>query len=98
MSVKMTDTIHSDDSGCLKFQPLALASDITANPIKAPTIACVPETGIFMNVANDCQQADPIIAENKDQRNGSACSEDKVTRSVDPWLIAFQPLKQFGHL
>ena len=76
----MTDTIHSDDSECLKFQPLALASDITANPIKAPTIACVPETGIFIKVANDCQQADPIIAENKDRRNISVCFEDKATR------------------
>ena len=100
MSVKMTNTILSDDSGCSKLQPLALASDITANPIKAPTIACVPETGILMKVANDCQQAEPIIAENKDRQNGSVCFEDKATRewSVDPWLIACQPLKQFGHL
>ena len=76
----MTDTIHSDDSECLKFQPLALASDITANPIKAPTIACVPETGIFIKVANDCQQADPIIAKIRDRQNCLVCSKDNATR------------------
>ena len=46
------------------IHPMTLASDITAKPIKAPTIACVPDTGILIKVANDCQQADPIIADN----------------------------------
>ena len=39
------------------------ASERTANPTKAPTIACVPDTGMCRNVAQNCHKAEPIIAD-----------------------------------
>lgn len=37
------------------------ASDNIAKPTSDPTIAWVPETGIFKNVAQNCHNTEPII-------------------------------------